>query len=53
MNIVINIDIFKQYDFGVIIYYLKFFANFEKSKRIDMKSILFLNKMFNEIEKLY
>ena len=49
----INIDVFKQRDFEIMIYHLNFSIDSTKSKRIDVKSILFLNRMLNETKKRY
>ena len=43
----IDIDASKRRDFEAIIYYLKPEANIEKSRRTDVKSILFLNHFLN------
>ena len=49
----IDIDVFKQREFDVIIYYFKIDVDFVKSKRFDIKSILFLFRIFNKIETKY
>ena len=49
----INIDASKRRDFEAIIYYLKSEANAEKSRRIDVKSILFLNRLLNFAKSRY
>ena len=49
----IDIDAFKRREFDVMIYHFKFDVDFVKSKRSDIESILFLFRMFNEIETKY
>lgn len=50
----IDIDVFKCFNFEIVVYYLKIDClNSIKSKRIDIESILFLNKMFNTTEIKY
>ena len=49
----IDIDAFKRRDFDVVAYHLKSKIDLNKSKRIDIESILFLNKMLNETKKNY
>ena len=49
----INIDVFKRREFDAMIYHFKFDVDFVKSKRFHIESILFLFRMFNEIETKY
>ena len=49
----IDIDVFKRRDFEAIIYHLKFDANFEKSRCINIEFILFLNKLLNVAKTRY
>ena len=50
----INIDALKQREFDIIIYYFKSkYINSKKSKRINIKSILFLNQLFNLTKSKY
>ena len=49
----INIDVFKRRDFKIMIYYFKSNVNSNKSKRIDIESILFFSRMLNIIETKY
>ena len=49
----IDIDVFKRYDFEIIIYYLKLIVDVLKLKRIDIELILFFNRMLNETKKKY
>ena len=48
----INIDIFKQFDFRTMIYYVKDNSTTEIS-RADIRSILFLSKLFNTVKSNY
>ena len=48
----IDIDVFKRRDFETMIYHFKFIClNSNKSKRIDIESILFFNRTFNDAKK--
>lgn len=49
----IDINVFKWREFDAMIYYFKTNNNFNKFKRNDIKFILFLNKILNEIEFKY
>ena len=49
----IDINAFKRRDFDVVIYHLKSKTDLNKSKRIDIESILFFNRMLNETKKNY
>ena len=49
----INIDVFKRREFDAMIYHFKFDADFVKSKRFDIESILFLSRMLNETKTKY
>ena len=49
----IDIDVAKRRDFDVIIYHLKDETNSKKSRRNDIKFIIFLNKFLNIAEINY
>lgn len=49
----IDIDVFKQRDFDAIIYHLKKDVNLEKSRKTNVKSILFLSRLLNFVETRY
>ena len=50
----INIDIFKRYEFEIIMFYFKIIClNSKKLKRINIELILFLNRIINNIEIKY
>ena len=51
--IYIDINVFKRRDFDVVIYYLKFKANFNNSKHEKIEFILFFNRMLIFVEKRY
>ena len=51
--IYINVDVSKQRDFEVIIYHLKFTANFNNFKRNEIELIMFFNRMFTSTKKRY
>ena len=51
--IYININAFKRRDFNVVIYYLKFEANFNNLKHEKIEFILFLNRILIFVEKRY
>ena len=48
-----DIDVFKRRDFEIITYHLKSNVDLTKSKKFDIESILFLNRMLNETKKNY
>ena len=50
----IDIDVFKRFNFEIVVYHLKIDClNSIKSKRINIESILFLNKMLNIVKIKY
>ena len=49
----IDINVFKRRNFEAITYYLKINVDSLKSKRINIKSILFFNRMLNKTKKNY
>ena len=49
----VNVDVFKQRNFDVVIYHLKFDANFNNFKTKKIKFIMFFNRMLTSIEKRY
>ena len=49
----IDVNAFKRRDFDVIIYHLKFDADFNNFKRKKIQLIMFLNRMFTFVEKRY
>ena len=49
----IDIDVFKRRDFEIMIYHLKSNVDLTKSKKFDIESILFFNRILNETKKNY
>ena len=51
--IYVNVDAFKRRDFDVVIYHLKFDANFNNFKTKKIEFIMFFNRMLIFVEKRY
>ena len=49
----IDVNVFKQRSFKIIIYYLKFDANINNFKQKKIELIMFFNRMFTLIKKRY